>query len=64
MGLVEEREVAHVMDEDVAQDGQVRVDRSNLAEFGLEGCTEAVEGRGGVQLVDFADDLAADQLTL
>lgn len=62
-GRIQEREVAHVVDEDEAQDGQVGVDRGDfgLAMVGAEGRAEAAEGRGRVERRDFGVDLAGEQ---
>lgn len=49
-GLVEERKLADMVDEDVAQDGEFGVERRDLAEFGFEGGAKAAQGGWGVEL--------------
>lgn len=64
VGLIEEGKVADVVDEDVAQDRQVRIDGGHLAIVRFEGSAKAAQsGRGG-QLGDLMAHLAADELTL
>lgn len=63
-GLVEEGELAHVVDEDVAQYRQLRVQGRHLAVLGLEGGAEAPQRRRRVELRDLPFDLLGDQLAL
>lgn len=63
-GLVEEREIPHMVDEDVAKDGELRIDWGDLAEFRLERGTEATEGSWGIQLGDFLVYLAGKEFSL
>lgn len=60
--LVKERELADVVAEDVAEDGQAGVERRDLADVGLEWRAEAAEGRGRVELGDLPFCLLADEL--
>jgi hypothetical protein len=50
LGLVQEGEVAHMVDEDEAQQRELRVLGRNLAGVGAEGRAEALEGGGRGQL--------------
>jgi len=52
-GLVEEGEVADMVDEDVAEDGQFGVFGGDFARVGAEGGTEAAESGGRVKFGDF-----------
>ena len=63
-GAVEEGEVADMVDEDEAQDGQLAVDRGHLAKRALEGRAKALQGGGGVELVDLKLDLPRDEFAL
>lgn len=60
-GLVQEGEVADMMDEDVAQDGEFGVNGGDFAVFGFEGGAEAVQGGWGVEFGDFGADLVGDE---
>ena len=53
-----------MMTEDVAEDGKVRVDGSDLAILGLERCAESLQSRGGGELVDLIVNLLGDELPL
>lgn len=50
LGLVEEGKVADVVDEDIAEDGQLRILGCYLAGVGSKGSAEALEGGGGCEL--------------
>lgn len=63
-GLIEERELAHMVHKDVSQNRQFRINGGNFPKFRFEGSAEAVEGSRGVQLVDFVTYLTGDQLAL
>ena len=63
-GLVEKGELAHMMDEDVPQDGQLRVEGGHLAVLGPEGCTESLQRGGRVELRDLPFRLLRDELAL
>lgn len=60
-GLVQEGEVADMMNEDVAQDGEFGVNGGNFAVFGFEGGAEAVQGGWGVEFGDFSANLVGDE---
>lgn len=60
-GLVQEGEVADMVDEDVAQDREFGVDGGDLSVFGFEGGAEAVQGGWGVEFGDFGADLVGDE---
>jgi hypothetical protein len=64
LGLVEEGEVAHMVDEYEAQQGELRVLWGDLAGVGAEGRTEALEGGGRREFSDFILCLARDELAL
>ena len=64
LGLIKEREVAHMVDEDVPEDGEVGVERGDLPKVGLEGGAESAQGGGGVELGDFSLDLLREELSL
>ena len=61
MRLVEKREIADMVNEDISKDREFRVDRSEFAEFGPERLAKAAEGRGGVQLGNLASDFPPDE---
>lgn len=60
-GLVQEREVADMVDEDVTENGEFRIDGGDFAVFGLEGGAEAVQGSWGVEFGDLGADLVGDE---
>lgn len=60
-GLVEEREVADMVDEDVAEDGEFGVDGGDFAVFRFEGGAEAVQGGWGVEFGDLGADLVGNE---
>jgi hypothetical protein len=64
LGLVEEREVADMVDEYEAQQGELRVLGRNLASVGAKGRAEALQGGGGGEFCDFILCLPRDELTL
>ncbi len=41
LGLVEEGELADMVDKDISEDGQLGIEGRHLPEFGLERCTES-----------------------
>lgn len=53
-----------MVDEDVPQNGQLRVQRRDLPKFGLERRAESPERRGGVELRNLPFDLLRDELAL
>lgn len=63
-GLVEEGELAHMVYEDEAEDGQLGVVGRYFAEFGLEGRAEAAEGGRGVEFADLPADLLRNEFAL
>lgn len=62
--LIKKREIADVVDKDVAQDRELRIFGGDLAVVGLEGGSEAAQGRWGVELVDLPSHLLRDKLAL
>jgi hypothetical protein len=62
--LVKEREISNVMNKDIAQNRQFRVDGRNLAELRSKGGAEALQRSGGVELGNFFADLTGDKLAL
>lgn len=62
--LVEKWKLADMVDKDVAQDRQLRVERRHLAILGPEGGAEAPQRRRRVELCDFPFDLLRDELAL
>ncbi len=62
--LIEKGKLADMMDEDVSQDGQLRVQGGDLAVFRLERSTKAAERCGRVELCYFPFDLLRDELPL
>jgi hypothetical protein len=64
LGLVEKREVAHMVNEYEAQQRELRVLGSNLAGVGAEGRAKALEGGGRREFGDFILCLARDELAL
>ena len=64
MGLIQKREIAHMMHENITQNRQLRIDWRDLAKLGLERGAEAVQGSGRIQLGDFVTNLVADKFAL
>lgn len=62
--LVQEREVPHMVYEDVAQYWQVRIKRRYLSEIRAERSTEALKCGRRAKFVDFPGYLLGDELTL
>lgn len=62
--LIEEWEIANMVDEDVAQNWQFGVDWRNLTKFRSKGGAEALECGWGVEFGDFVADLTGDELAL
>jgi hypothetical protein len=62
--LVEKWKLADMVDKDVAQNRQLRVERRYLAILGPEGGAEAPQRRRRVELCDFPLDLLRDELAL
>lgn len=53
-----------MVNEDVPEDRELRIDRRNLAEFGTKRRAKSLQGSGGVQLGDFIAHLPCNQLAL
>lgn len=64
LGLVQEWEVADMVNKDIPQDWQFRVNGRNLAIFRSEGRAKALQCRGRVQLGDLPSDLLRDEFPL
>lgn len=62
--LVEKWKVAHMVDEDVSEYREIRVERGYLSKIGLEGGAESAQGSRGVQLGDFTPNLLREELSL
>lgn len=61
--LIEERKVAHMVDEDVPEDGQLGVEGGDLPKVGLERGAEPAQGSRGVELGDLVLDLFGQELS-
>lgn len=64
LSLVEKREIANMVDKDVSQNRQLGFLGRHFALFRLERRTEALQGRGGIELADLPLDLICDELPL
>lgn len=62
--LVEKWKLADMVDKDVAQNRQLRVERRHLAILGSEGGAKAPQRRRRVELCDFPLDLLRYELAL
>ena len=61
--LVEERELADMVNKDVAEDGEAGIERRDFANVGPERCAESTEGCRGVEFGDFPFRLFAQELS-
>jgi len=64
LGLVEEGKLAHMVDEDVSKERELRVQRRDLAKVGLEGRAEASQRCGRVELRNLPFDLFGNEFAL
>lgn len=62
--LVEKGKVADMVHKDVAEDGELRVDRGDFAEGTAERGSKALKGGGRVELCNLKVDLLGNELAL
>lgn len=62
--LVEEGKVANMVNEDVSQDRELRIEGGNLAHVGLERRAKTLESGGRVEFRDLIPDLLGDEFSL
>lgn len=62
--LVQERELAHMVHEDVSQDGEVGLEGRDLAVFRAKGSAEALERSRRAELIYLEPHLLGNELSL